>query len=103
MHELLNYYHDIQTSVPKDIPEKAAGNDVVSIGFAQLWRAIHMRRFINNSYTVEQRRDLEAVIREQMTDLKDTDPENTQTWWDLYYIHHWSVTADQAEMIAAVF
>ncbi len=104
---LLHYYESLNEEPPADLPHeaierKSGGSEAVAVGFSQLWQAVHMRRQLR-SLSAPERRQLESDICEEMARLDQTDPEQFETWSSLHYIHHWSVTADQSEMLAAAF
>lgn len=61
-----------------------------------------MRRIINE-LSQEERRSLEIELAEEMSKLDLSDAAQERRWRELHHIHHWLVTADQAEMLASGF
>ena len=104
---LVSYYRRLETANLADFPlteivARYSPNEVVLGGFRQLWKGVHMRRQLDG-VSIGERRELEQAIRNEMSLLNQTNVQELQTWNELHAIHHWSVTADQAEMLATSF
>lgn len=79
-------------------------SEPVQIGFATMYRYIHIRRYIlENLPQPADRREFEHFLQKDMNILDRNDKIDNEQWHENHLLHHCSVTADQAELAQAAF